>query len=115
MGELFLIVLFIVLLVKNPSSTLLWAGGILLLILIAALFGGKGKGKKTRERPRTRINHPHLITEDEYECAVCGGRFRRNVMTCPHCGVRFNSARTDETEFDEEEDEWAAWDEEEGW
>ena len=65
-------------------------------------------------RPRVRIDHPHLIDSDDYECSICGRRFSRNQMSCPYCGVRFTDTKEDYEEFDEEEDEWDAWDEEEG-
>lgn len=74
----------------------------------------KGNAPASRERPRIRIDHLHLINADEHECSICGYRFRDNRMVCPHCGVRFTGRKDDWEKFDEEEDEWAAWDEEEG-
>ena len=69
----------------------------------------------TGGRPRVRVDHPHIISNDEYECTVCGRRFDRDTMSCPHCGVRFTDRKTDYEEFDDEEDEMEAWDEEDGW
>ena len=120
MAELFLVILFIYLLVKNPTSTLLWAGGIIAFIAVAAVLEKKfGKGRTglrgNTERPRTRVYHPHVISDDEYECGVCGRRFSRDLTACPYCGVRFNHTETDEEEFIEVEDELESWDEEDGW
>ena len=78
----------------------------------------KSKGAPaSRERPRLRIDHPHVIAADEYECAICGRRFSRNTMSCPYCGVRFNGITTDDTEFlmEEDEIEFREEEEEEGW
>ena len=63
----------------------------------------------------TRIYYPHVIDADEYECSVCGGRFKKDMMICPYCGVRFNHTETDEDEFDDEEAELEEWDEEDGY
>ena len=113
MTELILI-LIIIFTAANGNYTLLWiAGGLLALVLIASLFGGKGKAPARGQR-RARIDHPHLIDAEDYECPACGARFDRNVMACPRCGARFDGTRTDYEEFDEEEDEWEAWDEEDG-
>ena len=105
-----------VILAANGNYTLFWIfGGIAALALVCAAFG-KGGGKAvSRERPRIRIDHPHAISDDEYECTVCGRRFSADTMVCPHCGVRFTESKTDYEEFDGEEDEMEAWDEEEGW
>ena len=81
------------------------------VIALGLLFGGKGK--RTPGGP-LRIDHPHIIDDEDYECSVCHRRFRKNVMSCPYCGVRFSGRVMDEREFDEEEDEMAAWDEEDG-
>ena len=51
---------------------------------------------------------------DEYECSICGTRYRRSSMVCPKCGVRFEGTMEDDTEFDEEMMEEEDWDEEEG-
>ena len=114
MGTLFLIVLFIILLGKGDTSVLWWAGGFLVLAVIGVLTGQVREKPKAKERPRLRIDHPHYYSADEYECAVCGTRFEKASMTCPHCGVRFNGTKTDEEEFLEEEDEMSYWDKEEG-
>ena len=81
-------------------STLIWIG---LGIVAVCLLGSKGKtsGQKTARKP-TRIDHPHYIDLDEYECGVCGCKFRRKTMTCPRCGARFAATREDDSEFVEE-------------
>ena len=96
-------------------SAWIWIG---LGILAVCLLGSKGKpsGGKNTGKP-IRIDHPHYITNDEYECGNCGSRFDRALTACPHGGVRFTSRMTDEDEFDEEleeELEKDEWDEEEG-
>jgi predicted RNA-binding Zn-ribbon protein involved in translation (DUF1610 family) len=55
------------------------------------------------------------MTEDESECTICGKRIPAYSSSCPNCGVRFNTVKEDEEEWDEEFDEECAWDEEEGW
>ena len=115
MGELILIIIVVVL-AANGDYTLLWIiGAIVVLGLIATLFSGNGKKTVTRERPRIRIDHPHYVSVDESECTICGRRIPAYVSRCPNCGVRFNAARKDEEEWDEEFEEMEAWDEEEGW
>ena len=86
------------------------------VVLLALLSGGnKNSGKRSgSSRGPTRIDRPHVIDPDDYECSACHRRFRKNQMVCPHCGARFTGRVTDEEEFDEEEDEWEAWDEEDG-
>ena len=86
------------------------------VIILAALSGSKGKGSKStsaKGQP-VRIDHPHVISDDESECSVCGKRFRGKHSVCPSCGARFTCSKEDYEEFDEEEDELEAWDEEEG-
>ena len=68
------------------------------LIVLAALFGGKGK--RAPQAPH-RIDRPHVIDPDDHECSVCGRRFRENTMKCPHCGARLVSRVTNEDEFDD--------------
>ena len=115
MGELLLIIISIFL-AANGDYTLLWiAGGSLVLFLVVSLFSGKGKKTGSHERPRVRIDHPHYMTEDESECTICGKRIPAYSSSCPNCGVRFNTVKEDEEEWDEEFDEECAWDEEEGW
>ena len=81
------------------------------LVLLALLCGGK---KDTGKKGPTRIDHPHVVDPDDYECSVCHRRFRKVQMVCPYCGARFGGRVTDEEEFDEEEEELEAWDEEDG-
>ena len=93
-------------------STWIWIG---LGVLAVCLLGSKGKpsGGKISGKP-TRINHPHYISNDEYECSVCGARFNRALAVCPRCGARFIGSRTDDDEYDEEleeELEMDEWDE----
>ena len=82
------------------------------IVILAACFGGRKK-TAVRKGP-VRIDHPHLIDPDDYECSVCHSRFRKSTMACPFCGVRFTGTETDEEEFLDEEEEWDAWDEEDG-
>ena len=93
-------------------------GYICIFVVIAAvwsLMAGVGRGgKKTVNRGPHRIDRPHVIDPDDYECSDCHRRFRKDQMTCPYCGARFNGRVTDEEEFIFEEDELEAWDEEDG-
>ena len=82
------------------------------VIVLAACSGG-GKRTAARKGP-FRIDRPHVIDPDDYECSVCHRRFRKNQMSCPYCGARFAECVTDEEEFIFEEDELEAWDEEDG-
>ena len=115
MGELILAIIAIVLAVKG-DYTLFWVfGGIIVLVLICSIFGkGGSSSPASRERARTRIDIPHYYDVDEHVCTICGCRFDRDVMSCPHCGVRFNHVETDERAFIEEEDFEDWMDEEEG-
>lgn len=83
------------------------------VIVLGALFGGKGRGRSTSGGP-VRIEHPHVIDPDDYECSVCRRRFRKNQAACPYCGARFTGRTVNHEEFDEEEEELEAWDEEDG-
>ena len=115
MAEIILIIIALVMIANGEGGTVLWIGVVILaLIVLDALFPGKKGAGKTYERPRTRIYHPHVVEEDDYECGICGYRFSKADSSCPHCGVRFNCAVTDEEEYDEEEDELEDM-EEEGW
>lgn len=118
MGELILLIIMIYWLATDTKTALWVIGGVIVLAIIGSLFGGKNGNKKNSTgfsgKPRIRIDHPHLIESSDYECSICGRRFGKNQMSCPYCGVRFTGTKEDFEEFDEEEDEWAAWDEEEG-
>ena len=95
-------------------SIVIWI--VLGVIVLAALSGSKGKGNKpagSKGHP-FRIDHPHVISDDESECSVCGKRLRGESSVCPSCGTQFACCKEDYGEFDEEEDELEAWDEEEG-
>ena len=81
-----------------------------MLLLAISSWGGK---KRTVREPY-RIDRPHVVDPDDYECSVCHRRFQRNQMSCPYCGVRFTDWVTDEDEFTFEEDELEDWDEEDG-
>ena len=81
------------------------------LVLLLLLFGGK---KDAGKKGPHRIDHPHVVDPDDYECSVCHRRFRKEQMVCPYCGARFGGRVTDEEEFIFEEDELEAWDEEDG-
>ncbi len=115
MGELLLIVIVIILAAKGDYSFFWIIGGMFVLCLIGALFGKGNEKKVPRERPGARIDIPHYCDADEDVCSVCGQRFSRNLMSCPHCNVRFNTIKTDDRAFIEEEDEMEDWDEEDGW
>ena len=94
--------------------TVLWI--VIGVIILAMLSGSKGKNGKSagsKGQP-VRIDHPHVISDDESECSVCGKRFHGKSPVCPSCGARFAGSRDDYEEFDEEEDELEAWDEEDG-
>lgn len=86
------------------------------LVLFLTLFSGRNKsGRQSGSSGGpVRIDRPHVIDPDDYECSVCHRRFRKDVMVCPHCGTRFAGHVKDEEEFMFEEDELEAWDEEEG-
>ncbi len=90
-------------------STLLWI--IIGAIVLAACCGGT---RQNGQKKVFRIDHPHYYDTDEYECSVCGARFRKSSMICPKCGARFEGTKKDETEFDEEMMEEEDWDEEDG-
>ena len=95
-------------------STVVWI--VIGMAILAALSGSKGKGSKStssKGQP-VRIDHPHVISDDESECSVRGKRFPGKRSVCPSCGARFAGSKDDYEEFDEEEDELEAWDEEEG-
>ena len=81
------------------------------IVILAACSGG-GKKKVSRNSP-IRIDRPHVIDPDEYECSVCHFRFRKNSMVCPHCGTRFAGRTTDDRAYMFEVDELEAWEEEE--
>ena len=102
MGGMILIII-IVILAANGNYTLLYiAGGLLALSAAVSVFsGGKSRPK---ESPRAKIHHPRYYERDEYECGICGARFRRNADACPRCGARFNRTETDWEEFDDEEE-----------
>ncbi len=114
MGVLILVGLLIFWLTTKTTSAF-WFLGILFVLGCVGSMAYKPKMSApsgSSERPRIRITHPHYIDDDEYECTICGRRFDRNQMSCPHCGVRFTETKTDYEEYDEEEDEEAYWDEE---
>ena len=72
------------------------------IVILAACFGGKGN--QTARKGPCRIDRPHVIDPDDYECSVCHRRFRRDTMRCPYCGAGFTGRVKDEEEFDFEED-----------
>lgn len=82
-------------------SPIVWI--IIGIVILAACFSGKGniKANGSRGKP-TRIDHPHYIDVDDYECSVCGARFRKKGMVCPKCGTHFQGTKEDENEFIEE-------------
>lgn len=116
MGELILVGLLIYWLTTNTTATLLVLGILVVLGFIGAMMLVKKAPARSKpsERPRIRIAHTHFIDDDDYECTICGRRFERNQMSCPHCGVRFTETKEDYVEYEEEEDELDYWDEEDG-
>ena len=83
-------------------------------ILVWILFPGSGKGNRSAQKGPFRIDRPHVIEPEDYECSVCHRRFRKNAMVCPYCGTKFGGRVTNEEEWCEEEDELEDWDEEDG-
>ena len=83
------------------------------VIALGALFGGNKRDDRSAKGP-VRIDHPHVIDDDDYECSVCHRRFPMNVMFCPGCGARFTGRVVDDEEYEDEEEELEAWDEEDG-
>ena len=93
--------------VKMP--TLLWI--FIGVIVLVACCGAK---KQSGQKKVLRVNHLHYFDLNEYECSVCGARFRKNSIVCPKCGAQFQATKEDSTEFDEEMMEEEDWDEEHG-
>ena len=91
----------------NRMSAVLWI--VIGAVILAACAGG-GKKKPARKGPY-RIDRPHVIDADDYECSVCHRRFRTNRMVCPYCGARFTGRVEDEEDFMFEADELEAWEE----
>ena len=83
------------------------------VIALGALFGGNKRDDRSSKEP-VRIDHPHVIEDDDYECSVCHRRFRKAGMVCPYCGVSVSGRVVDEEESEDEADELDAWDEEDG-
>ncbi|MBQ6382361.1 MAG: hypothetical protein IJQ88_05435 [Clostridia bacterium] len=86
------------------------------VIVLAALFGRQKDGgtpPAAGKSAAVRVDHPHYIDADEYECSACGARFSRRSMVCPRCGARFGGTREDSTAFEEEMLEIEDWEEEE--
>lgn len=75
-------------------------GGAVLLGLLSG--GNKNSRRSGSSGGPVRIDHPHYIDVDEYECSRCGAKFRKNSMTCPKCGARFRGTKEDDDEFIEE-------------
>lgn len=89
---------------------------VLVWIIVAAVILGACSGRKRNDvsdKPY-RIDRPHVIDPDDYECSVCHRRFRKEQMVCPYCRVRFSVRVMDDEDFVYEEDELEAWDEEDG-
>ena len=114
----FILFIIAVILAANGQWTLFYILIVLaVLSFLAGLVSGKA-GEKTSASGKgiTQVYHPHYISDDEYECGVCGARFEKELGVCPQCGARFNRSETDEEEYDDElEDELEMddWDEEE--
>ena len=95
-------------------STVFWI--MIVAAILAVLFSGKGTSRKPAgtQGKAIRVDHRHYYDEDDYECSVCGTRFRDKSMVCPHCGARFESTEENDEEFMEEMLEEDDWDEEDG-
>ena len=104
--------------------TWIWIG---LGLLAVSLLGAKGKpsagkttGNSTRighshdinhnheenEETATLIIHPHFEDDEDYKCSEYGKRFDKERRYCPKCGACFISTETDNTEYEDEEDDW---------
>lgn len=84
-----------------------------IVVVLSLLSGGNRSGKsKPGTNGSIRIDHPHVIDADDYECSACHRRFRDDTMVCPFCGTRFTGRTEDTEEWDEEEDELEDMDEE---
>ena len=111
MLALILFILFIVLLCKG-DPTVLWIFGIsAVLAVVITILRKKDILPEKQQQPKRaagsghpRISHPHLLSEDNYECPVCGRRFTKNTMSCPYCHACFTGTREDEDEFLDEEE-----------
>ena len=86
-------------------STVVW---ILIAVVILGVWAS-GRKKTAPKRPH-RIDWPHVLAPDDYECSICRRRFRKNLMICPYCGTKFAERVMDDDEFIEEEDELEEWD-----
>jgi ribosomal protein L37AE/L43A len=90
-----------------------WSWIVIIVLLI--LLCGTGKSRTTGKPGTRRIDHPHVIDRDDYECPACRRRFTDNVMVCPYCRTRFSGTVEDDREFTDEEEELEDWDEEDGY
>ena len=88
--------------------TLLW-----IIIGVIVLVACCGAIKQSGQKKVLRVNHPHYYGPDEFECTVCGAKFRKNSMVCSKSVAGFEGTKEDSTEFDEEMMEDEDWDEEE--
>ena len=79
-----------------------WFWIIIGVVILGALSGERGNGKKSSSGKPLRIDHPHYMEEDDCECSRCGARFREKTMECPQCGAQFGTAQEDDLEFIEE-------------
>ncbi len=82
------------------------------VVVLGLLSAGNRGSRKPEADDIVRIDHPHVIDDDDFECTACHRRFRENTMICPYCGTHFTARAEDTEEWDEEEDELEAWDEE---
>ena len=49
------------------------------------------------------IRRTHLLRADEYECSVCGSRYKRPSVKCPNCGRIMRGSKHDPSWVDEAE------------
>ncbi len=81
-----------------------WIWIVLGLLFLLVLCGGKGSSKGSRGP--VRIDRMHYDDVDDYECSVCGARFRKKSMVCPRWGTQFLETKNDDSEFIDEMDFW---------
>ena len=66
MGEIILLLIVVVLAIKGDYTLFYIFGGAFVIAVIVSLFSKGSAPKKTSARPRLRIDHPHYITDDEW-------------------------------------------------
>ena len=106
MGAFIIWLLILVVIVANHWNTALWIFLIASALLLIAALSGNNQPKKAGGGKTSRIEKLHYMDLDEYQCPNCKARFRKNVMTCPKCGMQFTGTTVDDEEFIEEMEIW---------